>query len=376
MNKPETPILVTKPFLPEKETFMNYVDGIWQRDWMTNQGPLHHQLEDELKSYLGVENLTLTVNGHLALEIAIRGLGLTGEVITTPFTFASTIHSIYMCGLKPVFCDIKPSDLTMDEEQIESLITEETSAILPVHVYGHPCNTAKIEEIARRHGLKVIYDAAHTFGVRLNGQTLSLQGDVSIYSFHATKLFHTIEGGALVYKDPGLKQVFDDYKNFGIHDEEHVAYVGGNAKMNEFQAAMGLCNLKHIDEIIAERREITLRYRKNLEGQAGITLFYPDRAPGVEYNYAYLPVLIDRDAFGISRDELHAALKANDNVVARKYFYPIGTEYDCYRELAAESRVPVAKAAGQSVLALPIYNGLSLEEVDYICECILNKKQS
>ena len=223
MNKPETPILVTKPFLPEKETFMNYVDGIWQRDWMTNQGPLHHQLEDELKSYLGVENLTLTVNGHLALEIAIRGLGLTGEVITTPFTFASTIHSISMCGLKPVFCDIKPSDLTMDEEQIESLITEETSAILPVHVYGHPCNTAKIEEIARRHGLKVIYDAAHTFGVRLNGQTLSLQGDVSIYSFHATKLFHTLEGGALVYKDPGLKQVFDDYKNFGIQDEEHVA---------------------------------------------------------------------------------------------------------------------------------------------------------
>lgn len=376
MKRPEKPILVTKPFLPSKEEFLNYMDGIWERDWLTNQGPLHQKLESELKSYLGVDNLTLTVNGHLALEIAIRGLGLTGEVITTPFTFASTIHAISLCGLKPVFCDIKPSDLTMDEDKIESLITDKTSAILPVHVYGHPCNTKKIEEIARRHGLKVIYDAAHTFGVRLDGKSLSEQGDVSIFSFHATKLFHSIEGGALVYGDPSLKRMFDDYKNFGIHDEEHVAFVGGNAKMNEFQAAMGLCNLTHMADIMAERREITLRYRSHLKGVPGITLFYPDEEPGVEYNYAYFPVLIDEKQFGMSRNELHTALKAKDNVVARKYFYPIGTDYDCYRELKDQSCVPVAQAAGRDVLALPIYNGLSLEEVDYICECILAKRHA
>ena len=371
MNRPKQPIMVTKPFLPQKEIFMKYVDEIWERDWLTNQGPLHHRLEDALKHYLQVENLTLTVNGHLALEIAIRGRGLTGEVITTPFTFASTIHSIAICGLKPVFCDIKPDDLTMDEEQIEKLITEKTSAIMPVHVYGHPCNTERIAQIAQRHGLKVIYDAAHTFGVRKDGKVLAQQGDVSIYSFHATKLFHTIEGGALVYQDSALKQVFDDYKNFGIHDEEHVAYVGGNAKMNEFQAAMGLCNLSHIEELVSQRREITLRYREHLEGVPGLRLFYPDKEPGIAYNYAYMPILIDREAFGLSRDELHAVLKKKDNIVARKYFYPIGTEYDCYRELKDKSRVHVAEAAGRDVLALPIYNGLSLEEVDYICECIL-----
>ena len=366
MNQSNEPILVTRPFLPSKEEYLQYVDRIWEKDWLTNQGPLHQEFEAALCRFLNVENVTLTVNGHLALEIAIKGLGLTGEVITTPFTFASTVHAISLNGLKPVFCDVKMSDLTIDEEQLESLITERTSAIMPVHVYGHVCNTRRIEEIAKKHGLRVIYDAAHTFGIRKDGRSIGLFGDVSMFSFHATKLFHTIEGGALVYRDSSLRQGFNDYKNFGIHDEEHVEYVGGNAKMNEFQAAMGLSNLPHVPQLIEERRRITLRYRENLEGVPGVRYFTPDEEPGVEYNYAYLPVLIDEATFGMSRDALHAELKKN-GVVARKYFYPIATEYGCYREAYADAKVPNALRASREVLTLPIYNGLQTETVDFIC---------
>lgn len=375
MKKPQQPILVTKPYLPPKEEFLQYVDQIWENNWLTNQGPLHEKFAATLKQKLNADNLTLTVNGHLALEIAVRGLGLTGEIITTPFTFASTIHAIALNGITPVFCDIKPSDLTMDETLLESLITEKTTAILPVHVYGHVCNTEKIEAIAQKHGLKVIYDAAHTFGIRKNGQSLACFGDVSMYSFHATKLFHSIEGGALVYKDSNLKQVFDDYKNFGIRDEEHVAYVGGNAKMNEFQAAMGLCNLSHLEQLMEERKQITLRYRANLAGTAGVQLFYPDSDDAIDYNYAYFPILINAQQFGMDRNTLHAALKRDDNIIARKYFYPVATEYACYAYLSGLSNTPVALDAGQRVLALPIYNGLSLQEVDYICACITNKQK-
>ncbi|MEG2021474.1 MAG: DegT/DnrJ/EryC1/StrS family aminotransferase [Oscillospiraceae bacterium] len=375
MKKPEMPILVTKPYLPPKEEFDQYVEQIWKNNWLTNQGPLHEKFKNALKQQIKADNITLTVNGHLALEIAIRGLQLSGEIITTPFTFASTIHAITLNGITPVFCDIKDTDLTIDESKIESLITDKTTAILPVHVYGHTCNTERIEEIGKKYNLKVIYDAAHAFGVLKNGKSLSLCGDVSMYSFHATKLFHSIEGGALVYNDNSLVQIFDDYKNFGIHDEEHVDYVGGNAKMNEFQAAMGLANLAHIDEIICERKAITLHYRQRLYGVKGIRFFEPEQTKGVEYNYAYMPVLINAEQFGISRDELYDVLKREDNIVTRKYFYPIATEYACYSNLRNRSNTPVALNVSQKVLALPIYSGLSLQEVDYICDCILKKQK-
>ncbi|MEG1752560.1 MAG: DegT/DnrJ/EryC1/StrS family aminotransferase [Christensenella sp.] len=354
---------------------MDYVDSIWDKKWLTNQGPLHQKFEAALKDYLNVNNITLTVNGHLALEIAIKGLGLTGEVITTPYTFASTVHSIALNGLTPVFCDIKSSDLTLDEEKLESLITEKTSAIMPVHVYGHICNVDKIAAIAEKHNLKVIYDAAHAFGVVKNGKSIADYGDVSMFSFHATKLFHSIEGGALVYKENTLKKVFDDYKNFGIHDEEHVDYIGGNAKMNEFQSAMGLSNLPYITDIIAERKTITLRYREQLQSVLGLTLFYPDNEPGVQYNYAYLPVLIDEQIFGISRNELYEKLKS-DNIFVRKYFYPIATQYACYQNISKEAHVPVALNTSNCVLTLPIYSGMELDIVDYVCDCIKKYSKS
>lgn len=366
-------IMVTRPFLPNKQDFLKYVDKIWEGEWLTNQGPLHQEFMQALKDYLKVDNLTLTVNGHTALEIAIKGLGLSGEIITTPFTFASTIHAIATNNITPVFCDIKESDLTIDENKIESLITEKTTAIMPVHVYGHPCNVEKIEQIAKKHNLYVIYDSAHAFGVKYNGKTIASYGDVSMFSFHATKLFHSIEGGALVYKNQNLRQLFDDYKNFGIRDEEHVEFVGGNAKMNEFQAAMGLSNLPHISNIIAERKKITLRYRELLSDIKGVKFFTPDNTPNFEYNYAYMPIIVDENEYGISRDELHKNLKS-DNIFARKYFYPIATEYGCYKHLKNSANVKTAYKASLQVMTLPIFSNMPLEVVDYVCNAIKKYK--
>lgn len=260
MNKKE--ITVTKPFMPELTEYVSYVEKIWDNCWLTNKGPVYKEFEVELKKYLNVNNLCLTVNGHSALDIAVKTLNLTGEVITTPFTFASTTHSLTLNNIKPVFCDIKESDLTIDEDKIEALITDKTTAIMPVHVYGHSCNVNKIEKIAKKYNLKVIYDAAHSFGVTKNGKSIAECGDVSIFSFHATKLFHTIEGGCAIYKNANLELLFNAYRNFGIYSEEEINYVGGNAKMNEFQAAMGIINLKHIEEIIKKRKQLTLYYRK------------------------------------------------------------------------------------------------------------------
>lgn len=370
----ENNILVTRPFLPPKEEFQRYLDSIWENQWLTNQGPLHEQFVAQLKEYLQAPCVTPTVNGHLALEIALQGLGIHGEVITTPFTFASTTHALSLCGIKPVFCDIREDDFTMDPDKIEALITENTTAIMPVHVYGHMCDTKKIEAIAKKYNLKVIYDAAHAFGVRKNGRSAGLFGDVSMFSFHATKLFNTIEGGALVYSEESYERLFNAYKNFGIENEESVPYIGGNAKMNEFQAAMGLANLPYLDEIMEDRKRSTQRYRELLQDVPGIKFFTPDADPEVEYNYAYMPIVVDAEKFGMTRDALNLALK-EDHIFTRKYFYPIVTEYQCYKDFMKDAHVPVAERAGKRVMTLPLYYKMGEETVDYVCACIKSKQR-
>lgn len=364
-------IFVTRPFLPDKEVFKRYIDEIWESQWLTNQGPLHERFISALKEYLRVPYVTPTVNGHLALEIALKGLNITGEVITTPFTFASTIHSLTLCNIKPVFCDIKKSDFTIDAEKIEALITEKTTAIMPVHVYGHLCEVNQIEVIAKKHNLKVIYDAAHAFGVKKDGISVGMFGDVSMFSFHATKLFNTIEGGALIYKSKGYEKLFNAYKNFGIEDEEHIPHVGGNAKMNEFQAAMGLANLPYINEIINDRRKSTIRYRDRLQKISGIRYFIPEEAKGIDYNYSYFPIVVDSNEIGKTRDELYLYLKER-NIYTRKYFYPIASDYECYKGFKLNDAVPIAREAGKTVLTLPLYYGMGIDTVDYVCDNILN----
>lgn len=360
--------MVTRPYLPEKEAFLKLIDEIWENRWLTNQGPLHQRLEKALCDTLGIKNIILTVNGHLALEVALRGLRVHGEVITTPFTFASTTHAISLCGLRPVFCDVRESDMTIDPQKIESLITEKTEAIMPVHVYGHPCDVDAIQEIADKHNLKVIYDAAHTFGARKNGRCLAEYGDASIFSFHATKLFNTIEGGAIVYSDDRYTKNFNMYKNFGIADEENIPLIGGNAKMNEFQAAMGLANLPALPFIIQQRKEYTEYYRRRLENIEGIRLFQPDEDPSVEYNYAYFPVEITVNA-KMNRDVLAQKLK-EDDIYVRKYFYPLLSECACYRNLPSSNNLPVAKKAAMQIMTLPLYTDMGFDTIDFVCDQI------
>ncbi|NLB64831.1 MAG: DegT/DnrJ/EryC1/StrS family aminotransferase, partial [Fibrobacter sp.] len=302
-----------------------------------------------------------------ALECALAAFDLQGEVITTPFTFASTPHAIVRNGLKPVFADINPVDYTLDVNKIESLITEKTCAIVPVHVYGNVCDLEAIEKLARKHNLKVIYDAAHTFGVKINGKGVGDFGDASMFSFHATKVFNTIEGGAVSFGDKRLRQILNDIKNFGIHGPEAVRYVGGNAKMNEFQAAMGLCNLKTVDVEIAKRKLVVERYQQNLSGINGIKIW--EAQPGVEANYAYFPVVFEN--FKHSRDEMFKTLKEN-NIIARKYFYPLASDYDCYKNEHNSEDTPIAKYIAEKVLCLPLYSDLPLAEVDGICDIIVN----
>lgn len=368
MTPKDKPIFVTRPLLPSKADYYKMVDRIWENHWITNEGPLLQEFTSSLKSFLSCDNLSLLVNGHLALETAIKGCKLTGEVITTPFTFASTAHAISLSGLKPVFADIENTNLTMDPDAIETLITDRTSAIIPVHVYGHPCNVDRITEIAEKHGLKVIYDAAHSFACRYRGKSLASYGDISMISFHATKLFNSIEGGALVYKEPALEQVFNELKNFGISNEVTINEIAGNAKMNEFQAAMGLLNLRLMDAVVAERRSITMRYREKLADITGISCFYPEQDKQLIYNYAYMPIRIKR-TFGVSRDELYEKLK-DFNIFSRRYFYPLLTDANCYKKECGNLGLTVAKQAAEEILCLPIYSGLSLDDVDYVCEAI------
>ena len=361
-------INVTRSSIPEFEEYCNEIRSIWDSHWLTNMGEKHQRLEAELKEYLGVQNVALLTNGHLALENIIEAMELKGEIITTPFTFASTTHAIVRCGCTPVFCDIDPPDYTIDAGKLESLITDKTVAIMPVHVYGNLCNVEEIDRIAKKHGLKVIYDAAHAFGVTKNGISSACFGDAAMFSFHATKVFNTIEGGALCFKDEALAQRIRDLKNFGIQGPEDVEYIGGNAKMNEFCAAMGLCNLRHLDGWIAERKLADERYWERLDGVPGIRLNAPQK--GVRSNYAYFPVVFD--GYKYNRDEVHARLYEH-GIVARKYFYPITNSFACYRGRPGfdPAATPVAAHIADCVLTLPLYAGLSTEDVDRICDIIL-----
>ena len=367
----ESKILVTRSSMPSMEEYIEEIRSIWDSHWLTNMGEKHKALQAELQKYMGVPAVELLTNGHMALELSLQAMNLQGEVITTPFTFASTTHAIVRNGLEPVFCDIDPETYTMDVTQIERLITDRTCAILPVHVYGNVCNIEEIERIAHKYGLKVLYDAAHTFGETYKGQGIGNFGDASCFSFHATKVFNTIEGGAVCYRDPDMGRRLYELKNFGIHGPEEVDAVGANAKMNEFCAAMGLCNLRHVDEEIAKRRAVVERYREHLEGVDGLRLNV--QQPEVRSNYAYFPVVFDENLFGASRNEVMDAL-AQNGIGARKYFYPLTNTFECFHGKYDVDATPVALHVATRVLTLPLYADLSMEDVDRICKIVLEQK--
>lgn len=367
----DSKILVTRSSMPSMEEYIEEIRSIWDSHWLTNMGEKHKALQAELQKYMGVPEVELLTNGHMALELSLQAMNLQGEVITTPFTFASTTHAIVRNGLEPVFCDIDPETYTMDVTQIERLITDRTCAILPVHVYGNVCNIEEIERIAHKYGLKVLYDAAHTFGETYKGQGIGNFGDASCFSFHATKVFNTIEGGAVCYRDPDMGRRLYELKNFGIHGPEEVDAVGANAKMNEFCAAMGLCNLRHVDEEIAKRRAVVERYREHLEGVDGLRLNV--QQPEVRSNYAYFPVVFDENLFGASRNEVMDAL-AQNGIGARKYFYPLTNTFECFHGKYDVDATPVALHVAKRVLTLPLYADLSMEDVDRICKIVLEQK--
>lgn len=369
-------ILVTRSSMPSFEEYCDEIAPLWKSHWLTNMGVEHGKLEAALKERLSVDNLALFTNGHNALECILEAMKLPagGEVITTPFTFASTTHAIVRKGLTPVFADVTPGSLTLDPEAIERLITPRTCAIVPVHVYGNLCDVDSIQRIADIHGLKVIYDAAHAFGVERRcpdgkWRSAAAFGDAAMFSFHATKVFNTIEGGCVCFRDETLYPLLNQWKNFGIIGPEDVEYVGGNAKMNEFCAAMGVCNLRHLDEEIAKRRKVAERYWECLDDVPGVTVFRP--GDDVHYNYAYLPVLFEPEVFGATRDDVFDSLD-DAGVGARKYFYPLVSDYACYRSVYSSDRTPVAKEASDRVLTLPMYADLSLDDVDRICDVVIS----
>ena len=370
MNK----ILVTRSSMPEMDEYIEEIRDIWETHWLTNMGAKHKRLEKELKDYLDVEEIDLFTNGHMALELSLQAMNLpkNSEVITTPFTFASTTHAIVRNGLEPVFCDINPVDFTMDVTKIERLITDRTSAIMPVHVYGNVCNVEEIQRIADKYGLKIIYDAAHTFGVRYKNKGIASFGDVSCFSFHATKVFNTIEGGAACFKNKEFGLDLYRLKNFGIRGPETVDGVGANAKMNEFCAAMGLCNLRHVEEEIAKRKAVVERYVERLSNVEGVQL-NPIQEE-VKPNYAYFPAVFDEKVFGSSRNEVFKAL-AQEGIGARKYFYPLTNTFDCFHGKYDPNSTPVALHISKRVLTLPLYADLPIEDVDKICDIILECKK-
>lgn len=361
-------ILVTRSSMPDLEEYIEEIRDLWDSHWLTNMGEKHNVLERELKEYLQIPNISLFSNGHMALELVIQAMGFPegGEVITTPFTFASTTHAIVRNGLKPIFCDISEDTYTIDASKIEELITDKTCAIVPVHVYGNVCDVEKIEAIALKNNLKVIYDAAHAFGISYKGRGIGSYGDASMFSFHATKVYNTIEGGAICFRDERLGQRLNQLKNFGIEDEEHVLGVGANAKMNEFQAAMGICNLRHIETEILKRKKVYERYLENLNNVPGIIL--PHHQCDVKPNYAYFPVLID-NKYDINRDIVYNRL-AERGIHARKYFYPLTSTYECYATNSSITKTPIALSISKQVLTLPMYADLQLEDVDIICKII------
>lgn len=369
MMKLLKPVYVTQPSLPPMEEFTEYLKLIWSSKILTNNGPLHQQFEEELADYLGVRHLSLFTNGTLALITALQALKIAGEVITTPFSFVATTHALWWNNIKPVFVDIEPEHFTIDPEKVEAAITPQTTAIMPVHVYGNPCRVEAIQKIADTYGLRVIYDAAHAFGVRIRGNSVLNYGDLSILSFHATKVFNTIEGGAIISPDEKTKRRIDFLKNFGFADEVTVIEPGINAKMNELQAAYGLVQLKYVPCHIAERRRITDTYRDAFSGLKGIRVLYDN--PEIEQSYTYFPIFIDEDLYGESRDGLYNRLRSM-NIYGRRYFYPLISQFPTYRGLssARPENLPVAtKIAGQ-VICLPIYPSLSGHEQEAVISCI------
>ena len=361
-------INVTRSSMPEFEEYCEEIRGLWDSRWLTNMGVKHKQFQANLIDYLGVSHIDLFSNGHMALEMAIQAMGLTGEVITSPFTFASTTHAIVRNGLTPVFCDIDANTYTIDVNKIEALITDKTCAIIPVHVYGNICDVEAIDRIAKKHNLKVIYDAAHAFAVKYNGVGVGNFGDASMFSFHATKVFHSIEGGAVCFHNDDYGLDLYRLKNFGIRGPETVDAVGANAKMNEFSASMGICNLRHLDAEIAKRKAVVERYRERLSGIDGIKLNAVQE--NVQSNYAYFPVVFD--GYKYTRDEICEKLKEHD-IIARKYFYPITNAFDCYKDKHdAKAETPVAYDISFKVVTLPLYADLSLDDVDKICDIILD----
>ena len=364
----KTPIYVTQPYLPPLEEFLPYLEKIWANKILTNCGPFHHQLEEALCEYLGVEHLALFTNGTLALVTALQALRITGEVITTPYSFVATAHSLLWNGIKPVFVDIDPETLNLDPARIEAAITPQTTAIMPVHVYGHPCDVKAIQGIADRYNLKVIYDAAHAFGVQQQGGSVLRHGDLSVLSFHATKVFNTFEGGAIVCPDAKTKQHIDHLKNFGFEDEVTVTAPGITGKMSEFNAALGLLQLQHIDQALARRKEIDAAYRELLKGVKGLHCL--QGAGETRANYAYFPILVDAD-YPLGRDALFEKLRDN-NIFARRYFFPLISDFPMYRGLPSAHRdnLPVATASAQQVLCLPIYPTLEMAQIERITQLI------
>jgi dTDP-4-amino-4,6-dideoxygalactose transaminase len=371
VKKSREEIFVTRPFLPPLEEFIPSLKKIWDSHILTNGGPFHQELEQKLCEYLGVKYISLFSNGTLALITALQALRITGEVITTPFSFVATTHALWWNGIKPVFVDVEPETFTLDPSKIEAAITPYTTAIMPVHVYGNPCKVYQIQKIADSYGLKIIYDACHTFGAKLDGQSIISFGDLSILSFHATKVFNTFEGGAIVCHDEKTKLHIDQLKNFGFTGETTVVSPGINAKMNEIQAAFGLLQLKYIDEVIVKRKELSQLYKMLLADTNGITLM--NEISGLEYNYAYFPILINENNFGCSRDNLYKQLKKN-KIYTRRYFYPLISQFPTYKGLPSSSpfNLKIAEKIAKQVLCLPIYPDLIQNDLVFITHQILN----
>lgn len=365
----DKPIYVTSPLLPSLEDFTFLLKEIWESKMLTNNGNFHQKLEEELAKYLKVPYLSLFTNGTLPLITALQAMRITGEVITTPFSFVATTHSLWWNGIKPVFVDIEPETCNLDPSKIEAAITPRTTAIMPVHVYGKPCKTKEIQEIANKYGLKVIYDAAHAFGVEINGESILNFGDMATLSFHATKVYNTLEGGALVVHDEQTKKRIDYLKNFGFASETEVVAPGINSKVDEVRAAYGLLNLKQVDHAINSRRKVAIRYRDELQGVKGITFF--NDIPGVRHNYSYFPIFINAEEYGMTRDELYFKMKEH-NVFGRCYFYPLISTFSTYRGLdsANPDNLPIATQMSNNVICLPMHHALSENEVEYILQII------
>jgi dTDP-4-amino-4,6-dideoxygalactose transaminase len=369
MKQFDEPVYVARPYLPPIEEFAAGLKEIWDNHWLTNNGPVLRRYTEQLGRYLQTNNVCLFSNGTLALQLGLQGMGLTGEVITTPFTFVATTHALYWNKIRPVFVDIEPDYYTLDPEKAEAAITPWTSAILAVHVFGYPCKLKELADIARRHNLKLIYDAAHAFGVEVDGKSIAHYGDMSMFSFHATKLYHSMEGGMLTFQDPGLKQTLDYLKNFGFKNEVEVVMPGTNAKMTEMQALMGVLVLKHMDEIVEKRRAIDTIYRERLADVPGIRIS-PPQPPNVRYTYGYVPVEVDKAEFGISRDGLYEGLKKL-NIHTRRYFYPLVSSFACYQNVQTRDPLTVAKGVAERILCLPTYYGLEGADVRLICDAVL-----